>query len=197
MQGVTARIVKLQVLSGRDRKVEIIGVYGECGGTSVPEVLARKLPRVAGRTGALYRDTELTLTNEYDPASPNLTDCSADEGGNLHVRAPADAKVTTQSTDDPTVEIETAPADPYAAASYQMPRPQRPMSRSLGFIGDAPLTQQPNHGGRYSYGAHDDIIGPHRHTASHEWSHGPPVYNRSYNYGYSGPRGGYWVGPRW
>jgi hypothetical protein len=64
------------------------------------------------------------------------------------------------------------------------------MSRSLGFIGDAPLTQQPNHGGRYSYGAHDDILGPHRHTANREWSYAPPGY-----YGYG--RGGYRVGPRW
>ena len=114
--------------------------------------------------------------------------CSADEGGNLHVRAPADAKVTQRPGSDPAVEVEYAAADANAYA-YQMPRPQRPMSRSLGFIGDAPLTQQPNHGGRFSYGAHDDILGPHRHTAAQEWSHGPPP-----PYGY-GSRYGY--GPRW
>lgn len=110
--------------------------------------------------------------------------CTADEGGNLHVRAPADARVTADASDDPTVEIEYGAADPNA---YQMPRPRRPMSRSLGFIGDAPLTQGPNHGGRYSYGAHDDLIGPHRHMAAEGSWHGPVFAGRR----------GYRVGPRW
>ena len=126
--------------------------------------------------------------------------CSADEGGNLHVRAPADARVTAQPTDDPTVEIETGSADPNA---YQMPRPRRPMSRSLGFIGDAPLTQGPNHGGRYNHGEHDNLLGPHRHSASSGWWQGPAFghgYGRGYGYG-SGYGYGYGYGsrvePRW
>jgi hypothetical protein len=120
--------------------------------------------------------------------------CAADEGGNLHVRAPADARVTTQASDDPTVEIEYGSADPSA---YQMPRPQRPMSRSLGFIGDAPLSQGPNYGGRYSYGAHDDLLPPHAHHA--DWT-GRASFGRGWGYrshgygqGYSQPHG---YGPR-
>lgn len=116
---------------------------------------------------------------EHADAKSGTVHCTADEGGNLHVRAPADARVTTSASepnasDDASARIEVGSVDPNA---YQMPRPSRPMSRSLGFIGDAPLTQGPNHGGRYSYGAHDDIIGPHRHGAVEGWWHGP-VFGR-------------------
>jgi hypothetical protein len=114
--------------------------------------------------------------------------CSADEGGNLHVRAPADARVTTQPADDPTVEIEYGSADPSA---YQMPRPRRPMSRSLGFIGDAPLTQAPNHGGRYDYGEHDNLIGPHRHSATSGWWQGSVFGHGGYGHGGYGHGYGY------
>lgn len=113
--------------------------------------------------------------------------CSADEGGNLRVRAPADARVTADSSsDDAAVEIEYGSAEPSA---YQMPRPERPRSRSLGFIGDAPLTQGPNHGGRFSHGEHDNLIGPHRHSATSGWWHGP-VFG-------GGGRRGYRTGGRW
>jgi hypothetical protein len=109
--------------------------------------------------------------------------CSADEGGNLHVRAPADARVTEdRTTDDAAVEIAYGAHDPNA---YQMPRPARPVSRSLGFIGDAPLTQAPNHGGRWSYGAHDNLLPPHAHHA------GPPGTARL---GTFGPGWGYRFG---
>jgi hypothetical protein len=125
--------------------------------------------------------------DSFDPIEPGsltrgVVRCSADEGGNLHVRAPADAQVTTLAGDDAAADI--AYGEP-GSGDYQMPRPHRPMSRSLGFIGDAPLAQQPNHGGRYSYGAHDNLIGPHRHTAADEWSHGPTFAGRPV---YRGPR---------
>jgi hypothetical protein len=86
--------------------------------------------------------------------------CSADEAGNLRVRAPADARVSIPRDargDDATVEIDYATADAY---DHQMPRPQRPASRSLGFIGDAPLTQGSSYGNRYSYGSHDNLVSP-------------------------------------
>ena len=106
--------------------------------------------------------------------------CSADEGGNLDVRAPADARVTTDDSGDPTADI--ALADPgFESSTVQMPRPRRPMSRSLGFIGDAPLTQAPNHGGRWSYGAHDDLLPPHAHRA--DWTRGSWGH-RTYGYAY-------------
>ena len=123
--------------------------------------------------------------DSFEPIEPGTVargevHCAADEDGNLHVRAPADARVTTDpSTDDAAARIEYGAADPNG---YQMPRPQRPMSRSLGFIGDGPLTQAPNHGGRWSYGAHDNLLPPHAHRA------GPPVSRgwgyRSYGYGF-------------
>lgn len=113
--------------------------------------------------------------DSYEPIEPGSVArahgsvrCSADEGGNLHVRAPADARVTRDdSTEDAAVEIEHGAAN---SDAYRMPRPRRPMSRSLGFIGDAPLTQAPSYGGRYSYGAHDNLLAPHAHHA------GPPGY---------------------
>lgn len=119
--------------------------------------------------------------------------CSADEGGNLHVRAPADARVTippdARGDPDPTVEVAYAGADETA----QMPRPERPRSRSLGFIGDAPLTQGPNYGGRYSYGAHDNALPPHAHSAGYA---SRSSFSRGYGYRSYGhtfaPRGSRW-----
>lgn len=109
--------------------------------------------------------------------------CSADENGNLRVRAPADARVTEdRTTDDAAVEIAYAADGEYP----QMPRPRRPMSRSLGFIGDAPLTQGPSYGGRWSYGAHDDLLPPHAHRADFPGarSYGRSWGYRSYSYGF-------------
>lgn len=106
--------------------------------------------------------------------------CAADEGGNLHVHAPADARVTADtSTGDAAVTIEYGSAD---ASGYQMPRPRRPMSRSLGFIGDAPLTQAPNRGGRWSYGAHDDLLPPHAHHAGPAGWTGRSSFGRGWGY---------------
>lgn len=104
--------------------------------------------------------------------------CSADEDGNLHVRAPADARVTApaDAPEGATAEIGWAQEDDYP----QMPRPVRPRSRSLGFIGDGKLTQAPNHGGRWGYGAHDDLLPPHAHR---EWSW-PGAYGYGSGYRY-------------
>jgi hypothetical protein len=131
--------------------------------------------------------------DSFDPIEPGSVArpkgdvrCSADEGGNLRVRAPADARVTADRTsDDAAVDIEYGSADPDA---YQMPRPRRPMSRSLGFIGDAPLTQGPNRGGRWSYGAHDNLLAPHAHSA--DWT-GRTSFGRAPGWGYGGYRYGY------
>ena len=52
------------------------------------------------------------IAREQGDAKRGAVRCAADEGGNLHVRAPADARVTTQTADDPTVEVEVGAADP-------------------------------------------------------------------------------------
>ena len=121
-------------------------------------------------------------------ANTGTVRCTADEGGNLHVRAPADARVTVPADgqDDATAEVSYSTAD----ESAQMPRPQRPRSISLGFIGDAPLTQGPSYGGRYSYGAHDNLLPPHQHARGFT----DPGYG--YRYGAYGYRS-YAYGPRW
>ena len=125
-----------------------------------PGTIARESPRGSGGARADVR-------------------CSADEGGNLHVRAPADARVTTDDSGDPTADIELGSTE-----TVQMPRPRRTMSRSLGFIGDAPLTQGPNHGGRWSYGAHDDLLPPHAHRADYPASRSWGYRSYGYAYGY-------------
>lgn len=156
----------------------------------------RSLPLVPVVTGVLALAGCAAERGSFEPIEPGSVArekprgdvrCAADEGGNLHVRAPADARVTAdKTTDDAAVEIELGSGEP--SGGYQMPRPRRPMSRSLGFIGDAPLTQAPNYGGRYSYGAHDDILPPHAHRTD---GTGPSSYGpgrgwgyRSYGYGF-------------
>jgi hypothetical protein len=121
-------------------------------------------------TGLLVLSGCAAERDSFEPIEPSsvargVVRCRADEGGNLHVRAPADAQVTTPPGEDATADIAYGEAD---TSAYQMPRPPRPMSRSLGFIGDAPLTQGPNYGGRYSYGAHDNLLPPHAHHA--DWT---------------------------
>ena len=66
------------------------------------------------------------------------------------------------------------------------------MSRSLGFIGDAPLTQAPNHGGRYSYGAHDNLLPPHAHDS--DWT-GRSASGQGWGYRTYG--GSAFAPPRW
>jgi hypothetical protein len=152
----------------------------------------RSLRLVPVVTGLLALSGCAAERDSFEPIEPGSVArskgdvrCAADAAGNLHVRAPADARVTAdRSTDDAAVEIEYGAAD---SSSQQMPRPQRPMSRSLGFIGDAPLNQGPNHGGRYSYGAHDNLLPPHAHRA--DWTGRSSAYGRgwgyrSYGYGY-------------
>ena len=103
--------------------------------------------------------------------------CRADEDGNLHVRAPADARVIApaDAVEGATADIAWAPEDDVA----QMPRPVRPRSRSLGFIGDGKLTETPRAEDRWSYGAHDDLLPPHPHP-SHP-PH-PAVWPGAYGY---------------
>ncbi len=125
-------------------------------------------------------------------ATAGTVRCSADEDGNLHVRAPADARVTApaDAPEGATAEIAWAPEDDVP----QMPRPVRPRSRSLGFIGDGKLTQGPSTGGRWSYGAHDDLLPPHPHGAGRWGSPGYGAYgnyNAYGNYGAYGSNGGY------
>ena len=72
--------------------------------------------------------------------------------------SPASARVTAASDASEGAAAEISPA---WLDGEQMPRPLRPRSRSLGFIGDGKLTQPPNQGGRWDYGAHDNVLPPH------------------------------------
>lgn len=94
--------------------------------------------------------------------------CEADEGGNLHVRAPADARVVAAADAPEGAAAEITLGDDVA----QMPRPIRPRSRSLGFIGDGKLNEGRSHGNRYGYGVHDDLLPPHAHSTGFTSSHG-------------------------
>lgn len=147
-------------------------------------------------TGALGCGVESQAYQALDPsaevrANAGAVRCAADEEGNLHVHAPPGARVTLppDAPEGATAEIAYGGED---HATQQMPRPVRPRSISLGFIGDGKLTETPNHGDRWSYGTHDNLLPPHAHGAwvsSHGYGYGYGYGHGGAGYGYGYPRG--------
>jgi hypothetical protein len=111
-------------------------------------------------------------------ATSRTVRCGCDADANLHVAAPQGSLVTR-------------PEDASHAAEAQIVIPEdgppraRPIrtSRSLGFIGDAPLTPSPSRGGPWN--APDAVLPPHTHGS---WSNGGGYGSgyRSFGYGHSG-----------
>jgi hypothetical protein len=133
----------------------------------------------ASDPGAIIRD-ELVSRAATAPRSLNASrtvHCACDADGGLHVVAPPGSRVTTPES-----------ASDFAQAQIDLPGDPVDMSirrtKSLGFIGDNPLTPSPSRGGPWNVG--DALLPPHRHASPHYSGCGTP--------GFYGPRV---IAPRW
>ncbi|MBX3233242.1 MAG: hypothetical protein KIT84_20835 [Labilithrix sp.] len=107
-------------------------------------------------------------------ATSRTVRCGCSDDG-LHITAPPGSKVTVP--EDATYDAEAQIVLPDEAPGQPIRR-----TKSLGFIGDAPLTQTPSRGGPWN--APDALLPPHAH---HEPYYGLPRGG----YGYRAPRYGY------
>lgn len=109
--------------------------------------------------------------------------CRCDADGGLHVTAPADAQVRPMTNGDrEDAEAEIALAD-------RPPGTRIRRTVSLGYVGDAPLTQIPSRGGPWN--VPDALLPPHQHVEPRYptvITYGAPFYGYRYggSYGYHG-----------
>jgi|GEM_PF-5047441 len=127
----------------------------------------RHAPRDPNTTGASARSGAAKVT------------CRCDAEGGLHVTAPASAQVR--------VPEGAARDDAEAEITVEERAPGTPIRRtiSLGYVGDAPLTQTPSRGGPWN--APDGVLPRHEHVEPRYPSVGfgyVPFYG-GYGYGYA------------
>jgi hypothetical protein len=128
-------------------------------------------------------EREVARAKPGDPRRTIRAEC--DKDGNLHVRAPDGAKVTT-------------PADAGENAVAEITLDEAPgrrlrRTKSLGFIGDGKLGPSRSHGGPWN--APDGLLPPHAHGQRGWGSYGYRSYRPSWgSYGYPPPPQAYGYG---
>ncbi|MBS2013295.1 MAG: hypothetical protein JST00_10435 [Deltaproteobacteria bacterium] len=116
--------------------------------------------------------------NMFAVSDPATVRCRCDAEGGLHVTAPEGARVRSMTNGDrEDAEAEIALADRPAGTRIRR-------TVSLGYVGDAPLTQVPSRGGPWN--VPDALLPPHQHVEPRYpsvYTYGAPFY------GYAGGRG--------
>ncbi len=109
-----------------------------------------------------------------------IVKCACDAEGGLHVQAPNDARVTATGPGAAEIALDDAPQE----------RVPLRTTKSLGFIGDNPLTPNVSYGGPWN--APDAVLPPHAHVDPYPYWN--PLWNdapmpRAYRYRpYTRPR---------
>jgi hypothetical protein len=139
------------------------------------------LDKEAQDPGTIVREETVNRVGPPSRATSRTVRCGCDADANLHISAPQGSQVSRP-------EDATHDAEAQVVLPDDAPVPLR-RTKSLGFIGDAPLTQRPSRGGPWN--VPDALLPAHRHI---EPSYGVGYGYRSYGRGWV-PSAGYAPAP--
>lgn len=124
------------------------------------------LDKEAQDPGLVVREEIVNRTSPPSRATARTVRCGCDADGDLHVSAPPGSSVTRP-------EDATHPAEAQIVLPEGAHLPLR-RSKSLGYIGDAPLTQVPSRGGPWN--VPDALLPAHRHVEPRYGTYGYRTY---------------------